>query len=157
MSSSSRREIREDHLELSRQALESTMQHHAEQIPVFVSSSYAPSADSSMEIGRHRAVHSPGFEFSILNEEGDESLDLQWSYRSEVAGGGYSYGGHSTAAHHASALTFSAGLAHARGLDPSESGAEYDPDRPLGDMIDDIDSRFSLLDIEQHKQSVSAS
>lgn len=130
------------------------MQQHADQIPVFVSSSYAPSADSSVEIGRHRSAPSPAFDFSFHDGQ-DEVEDHQWSYRSEAAGGMHSYGGHSTAAHHASALTFSAGLAHAHRRDPSESGAEYDPDRPLGEIIDGIDSRFSLLDIEHHKPRVS--
>ena len=52
----------------------------------------------------------------------------------------------STAAHHASALTLSPGLA-GRGerCDVSFSGAEYDPDRPLQDLIASIGSQFSLL------------
>jgi hypothetical protein len=41
----------------------------------------------------------------------------------------------STAAHHASALTLSAGLAGRAARNLSSIGAEYDPDRPLRDMI----------------------
>jgi hypothetical protein len=49
----------------------------------------------------------------------------------------------STAAHHASALTFTAGLAHRR--DQTQSGAEYDPDRPLHHIIAGVDANLSML------------
>jgi len=50
----------------------------------------------------------------------------------------------STAAHHASALTLSAGLG-GRGerRDVSLSGAEYDPERPLQDLIAGIGTKFT--------------
>jgi hypothetical protein len=56
----------------------------------------------------------------------------------------------STAAHHASALTLSAGLG-GRGerRDVSLSGAEYDPERPLQDLIAGIGTKFNLFDAEK--------
>jgi hypothetical protein len=65
----------------------------------------------------------------------------------------------STAAHHASALTLSAGLrGHPGGRrEVSLSGAEYDPDRPLGDMIAGVDSRFGMLDVDPSKSRYQVS
>ena len=76
-----------------------------------------------------------------------------YSYRSDDDGGGIDpyIGGEtmSTVAHHASALTLSAGLG-GQGMrrDISLSGAEYDPDRPLQAMIAGADSKLSMFDIE---------
>ena len=58
----------------------------------------------------------------------------------------------STAAHHASVVTIGAGLGGgraARTREPSLSGAEYDPDRPLRTMMLGINS--SLLDVDPSK------
>ncbi|KII90515.1 hypothetical protein PLICRDRAFT_39079 [Plicaturopsis crispa FD-325 SS-3] len=66
----------------------------------------------------------------------------------------YSYG--STAAHHASALTLSAGLGGRGGrrADVSISGAEYDPERPVGEMI--ANGRFSMFDDAERSRSKQA-
>ncbi len=74
-----------------------------------------------------------------------------WSYRTADDEEGISpYGGEtmSTAAHHASALTLTAGLGGGRAArrDPSLSGAEYDPERPLHAMIAGVNSKHSLFD-----------
>jgi hypothetical protein len=78
-----------------------------------------------------------------------------WSYRTADDDDAVNpYGGESmsTAAHHASALTLSAGLrGHAGRRDVSLSGTEYDPERPLGDMIAGVDSHFMMLDIDPSK------
>ncbi|TCD64523.1 hypothetical protein EIP91_003990 [Steccherinum ochraceum] len=62
-----------------------------------------------------------------------------WSYRAMDEDEGYNtYAGEtiSTAAHHASALTLSAGLGGRAGRrDVSLSGAEYDPDRPVQNIM----------------------
>ena len=59
----------------------------------------------------------------------------------------------STAAHHASALTLSAGLGGGRGhrREVSLSEAEYDPDRPLYDMIAGVDSKLSVFEMDPSK------
>ncbi|KAI6027548.1 hypothetical protein BKA83DRAFT_4230522 [Pisolithus microcarpus] len=46
----------------------------------------------------------------------------------------------STAAHHASAVTITAGLGRNQRREPSISGAEYDPDRPLQDIMAGMDT-----------------
>ncbi|KIM72446.1 hypothetical protein PILCRDRAFT_829734 [Piloderma croceum F 1598] len=86
-----------------------------------------------------------------------------WSYRTtdNDDGGINPYGGESmsTAAHHASALTLSAGLrGHAGGgrREVSMSRAEYDPDRPLGDMTVAAGSRFSMFNIDASKSRYQA-
>jgi hypothetical protein len=86
----------------------------------------------------------------------DEGLSQlhAWSYRTgEDEEGIHPFAGGetlSTAAHHASALTLSAGLG-GRGdrRDVSLSGAEYDPERPLQDLIAGIGTRFNLFDAEK--------
>lgn len=59
------------------------------------------------------------------------------------------YGGNtmSTAAHHASAVTLNAGLGGGRGArrDVSLSGAEYDPERPLNQIMAGV-GRMSMFD-----------
>ncbi|KAI9456150.1 hypothetical protein F5148DRAFT_984542 [Russula earlei] len=116
----------------------------------------------SVENPRHQSIVSVPFSaFDSIDRSG-EALDLDdglsqphaWSYRT----GGDDEGIHtfvggetlSTAAHHASALTLSAGLA-ARGerRDVSLSGAEYDPERPLQDLIAGIGTKFNLSDAEK--------
>jgi hypothetical protein len=61
----------------------------------------------------------------------------------------------STAGHHASALTLSPGLGGrywaTRNREPSLSNAEYDPERPLKDMLDHVGmgmDKLSVFDIE---------
>ncbi|KAL5482601.1 hypothetical protein ACEPAI_9195 [Sanghuangporus weigelae] len=59
----------------------------------------------------------------------------------------------STVAHHASAVTLSAGLAGRSGkrayaAESSLSGAEYDPDRPLDSVLNGVADELSLLNVD---------
>ncbi|KIM35865.1 hypothetical protein M413DRAFT_32104 [Hebeloma cylindrosporum] len=113
--------------------------------------------ESSVEYPRHLSEPSgpefPSFMHRSSEHFGDEDQSRlhAWSYRSGDDEEGISpYGGEtvSTAAHHASALTLSAGLGGgraARQRDPSMSGAEYDPDRPLHAMIAGVNSKHSMF------------
>jgi hypothetical protein len=79
-----------------------------------------------------------------------------WSQRTGEDEDGFSpYTGAtvSTAAHHASALTLSAGLGNGRNprRDSSASGAEYDPDRPVHDVISGLNSGHIPLDLDMSK------
>ncbi|KAH9042264.1 hypothetical protein EDB85DRAFT_1918825 [Lactarius pseudohatsudake] len=118
--------------------------------------------DFSVENPRHHSsVSAPFSAFNSIDPSRD-ALDMDegisqlhaWSYRTGEDDEGVRpfVGGEtlSTAAHHASALTLSAGLA-GRGerRDISLSGAEYDPDRPLQDLIAGMGSQFSLLGADQ--------
>ncbi|KAH9065544.1 hypothetical protein EDB87DRAFT_1596529 [Lactarius vividus] len=118
--------------------------------------------DFSVENPRHHSsVSAPFSAFNSIDPSRD-ALDMDegisqlhaWSYRTGEDDEGVRpfVGGEtlSTAAHHASALTLSAGLA-GRGerRDVSLSGAEYDPDRPLQDLIAGMGSQFSLLGGDQ--------
>ncbi|KAH9058994.1 hypothetical protein EDB83DRAFT_2548255 [Lactarius deliciosus] len=118
--------------------------------------------DFSVENPRHHSsVSAPFSAFNSIDPSRD-ALDMDegisqlhaWSYRTGEDDEGVRpfVGGEtlSTAAHHASALTLSAGLA-GRGerRDVSLSGAEYDPDRPLQDLIAGMGSQFSLLGADQ--------
>ena len=69
----------------------------------------------------------------------DQSQMNPWSYRivdDEDENGVNPYAGESisTAAHHASAVTLNAGLGPRRG-DETRSGAEFDPERPLQNIM----------------------
>jgi hypothetical protein len=118
--------------------------------------------DYSVENPRHHpGVSAPFSAFNSMDRSRD-ALDMDeglsqlhaWSYRTgEDDEGVHPFvGGEtlSTAAHHASALTLSAGLA-GRGdrRDVSLSGAEYDPERPLQDLIAGIGAQFNLYDAEK--------
>ena len=113
--------------------------------------------DSSLGYPRHISEPSipdfPSFAHRSRDHFGDEehSHIRGWSYRTADDEEGISpYGGEtmSTAAHHASALTLTAGLGGGRAArrDPSLSGAEYDPERPLHAMIAGVNSKHSLFD-----------
>lgn len=161
--------IRGDELEHNRIQLEHNLQHT--DLSLHLSSQQDSEQeqetrhnyDSSVEYPRHNP--GPAAErsfnafasFEVDNFGGDMDSHSQlhaWSYRTadddEYGGAVNPYGAESmsTAAHHASALTLSAGLrGHGGGRrEISLSGAEYDPDRPLGDMIAGVDSRFSMYD-----------
>ena len=118
--------------------------------------------DYSVEMPRHQSsVPAPLSAFDSIDRSRD-ALDLDeglsqlqaWSYRTGEDDEGIHpfVGGEtlSTAAHHASALTLSAGLA-GRGerRDVSLSGAEYDPERPLQDLIAGIGTNLNLFDAEK--------
>lgn len=119
--------------------------------------------ESSLEYPRH--LSEPSFhEFpSIVRSTGDHYADDDsqhpWSYRTGNEDEGINpYGGDtiSTAAHHASALTLSAGLGGGRGArrDASLSGAEYDPERPLHAMIAGVNSKHSMFDWDRSKSKL---
>ena len=122
--------------------------------------------ESSVEYPRH--LSEPSFhEFSsIVRSTGDhyayaddDSQFHPWSYRignDEEGINPYTGDTVSTAAHHASALTLSAGLGGGRGArrDASLSGAEYDPERPLHAMIAGVNSKHSMFDFDRSKSKV---
>ncbi|KAJ4491615.1 hypothetical protein C8J55DRAFT_469841 [Lentinula edodes] len=119
--------------------------------------------NDSIEYPRHNSGHLNDFG-SFINHSrgnfGDGDTHHGWSYRTGDDEEGINpYGGEtmSTAAHHASALTLTAGLG-GRGnrRDASLSGAEYDPDRPLENIIGGVDSRFSLFDLDPSRSKYSA-
>jgi hypothetical protein len=116
------------------------------------------SSSLSIEYGRHGAP-SPHFEgiqsFARYDSDLERSRDAS-ARRSARQHQSFrtvddSYDGgntQSTAAHHASALTVGAGLGYgggARSLSRAGSGAEYDPDRELSDMLKRR-GRISVLD-----------
>jgi hypothetical protein len=112
------------------------------------------SNDYSVEIPRHQSNTSALF--SAFDRSRDADLDdvlsqvQAWSYHTgEDDEGVQPFVGEtlSTAGHHASALTLSAGLA-GRGerRDISLSGAEYDPERPLQDLIATVRTKVDPTD-----------
>ncbi|KAJ4481947.1 hypothetical protein J3R30DRAFT_3285901 [Lentinula aciculospora] len=119
--------------------------------------------NDSIEYPRHNSgpLHDFGsFIHHSRGDFGDGDTHHGWSYRTGDDDDGINpYGGEtmSTAAHHASALTLTAGLG-GRGArrDISLSGAEYDPDRPLENIIGGVDSRFSLFDLDPSRSKYSA-
>lgn len=99
--------------------------------------------DYSLEYARHaERSRSPFSHRSFVHHEqsvDDQSQMNPWSYRSiddEDENGIHPYAGESlsTAAHHASAVTLNAGLGPRRG-DETRSGAEFDPERPLQNIM----------------------
>jgi len=124
---------------------------------------------SSVEYPRHISEPSlaeyPSFvhrsrEYSM----GDEDMHgphHAWSHRTGDDEDGISpFGAEtmSTAAHHASAVTISAGLGGgraARTREPSLSGAEYDPDRPLHAMISGVKDSDPLKSKQQVREMSS--
>jgi len=127
------------------------LEHNLPDLSIHLSDS-----DPSVEYPRH--INSPqhdSFSFPAGNTDFHP-----WSYRSDDDALNHYTGGEtvSTAAHHASALTLSAGLGLGRGSrrDPSISGTEYDPDRPLGDMIAAVNG-FTMFDTEPSKSRYQVS
>src|SRR6266478_2426284 len=118
--------------------------------------------DYSVENPRHQSSVSVPFSAFDSIDRSRDALDLDeglsqphaWSYRTGEDDEGIHpfVGGEtlSTAAHHASALTLSAGLG-GRGerRDISLSGAEYDPERPLQDLIAGIGTKFTSFNAEK--------
>lgn len=163
--------IRGDELEHDRIQLEHNLQHNTD-LSLHLSSQQADSDrehnyDSSVEYPRHNSGPEPFAVNAFASFDGDNfagDMDSHsqlhaWSYRTadDDDEGINPYGGESlsTAAHHASALTLSAGLRGRGGArrDISLSGAEYDPERPLGDIIAGVDSRFSMFDDQSKSKS----
>jgi hypothetical protein len=99
--------------------------------------------DHSLEYARHAERSRSPFSHRSFGHH-DNSVDDQgqmnpWSYRTiddEDENGVNPYAGESlsTAAHHASAVTLNAGLGPRRG-DETRSGAEFDPERPLQNIM----------------------
>lgn len=99
--------------------------------------------DHSLEYARHAERSRSPFSHRSFGHP-DQSVDDQsqmnpWSYRTvddEDENGVNPYAGESlsTAAHHASAVTLNAGLGPRRG-DDTRSGAEFDPERPLQNIM----------------------
>ncbi|KAJ7459702.1 hypothetical protein FB451DRAFT_1271215 [Mycena latifolia] len=145
--------IRGDQLEHERIQLEHNLQH------TDLSLHLSSHDDDTVEYARHNSGPSAFPDFisfdhrSRDNFDGDMHSQIHaWSYRTGDDEDGISpYGGEtvSTAAHHASALTLSAGLGGRGGRrDISLSGAEYDPDRPLHDMMAAVDPKLSIFDMD---------
>ncbi|KAJ6620797.1 hypothetical protein B0H10DRAFT_2020648 [Mycena sp. CBHHK59/15] len=146
--------IHGDQLEHDRIQLEHNLQH------ADFSLHLSSQDDDSLEYPRHNSAPSAFHDFASFDHrsrdyfDGDTHSQIHaWSYRTGDDEDGISpYGGEtvSTAAHHASALTLTAGLGGARGhrREISLSGAEYDPDRPLRDMIAAVDPKLSMFDME---------
>ncbi|KZT12216.1 uncharacterized protein LAESUDRAFT_691432 [Laetiporus sulphureus 93-53] len=151
--------IRGDELERNRILLERNLQHT--DLSLHLSS--APEDDfSDVEYPRNHPAPSPFTVFASFEQRSGDHLEAGehsqlggWSYQSFDPGDTVNpYGGEtmSTAAHHASALTLSAGLA-GRGSrrDVSLSGAEYDPDRPLQGIMAGFEAHFSALGMDPVK------
>ena len=154
-----------DEQEQSRVQLEKNLLHT--DLSLHLSSTHD---DYSVENPRHQSsVSAPFSAFDSIDRSRD-ALDMDeglsqphaWSYRTgEDDEGIHPFAGGvtlSTAAHHASALTLSAGLG-GRGerRDVSLSGAEYDPERPLQDLIAGIGTKFTLSNVgrEPSRHAVS--
>ena len=147
--SSSRREfsIPEDELEQHRIQLE----HNLQNTDLSLHLSSAPDDDNeSLEYPRHGSVpdHFPAFvSFDRENMDLDASHIRAWSIHDDEGITPYDVRTMSTAAHHASAVTITAGLARSGRREPSFSGAEYDPERPLQDIIAGMEHRFKCINI----------
>ncbi|KAI0643104.1 hypothetical protein C8Q79DRAFT_1075347 [Trametes meyenii] len=151
--------IRHDELEQQRVQLEHNLQHT--DLSLHLSSS--PDDYSDVEYPRHNSVHLPPYSaFASFDRRSGDDFDPHeqsrfqaWSYRTADADDGvHSFAAEtlSTAAHHASALTISAGLG-GRGArrDISLSGAEYDPERPLHGIVAGITGRLKGFDANSTK------
>lgn len=152
--------IRYDELEQQRVQLEHNLQHT--DLSLHLSSS--PDDYSDVEYPRHNSVNSPPYSaFASFDHRSGDDFDPNeqsrfqaWSYHTADAEEGvhtYAAESLSTAAHHASALTISAGLGGGRGgrRDISLSGAEYDPERPLHGIVAGITGRLKGYDANSTK------
>ncbi|KAI0714073.1 hypothetical protein C8T65DRAFT_806673 [Cerioporus squamosus] len=144
--------IRGDEQEHQRVLLEHNLQHT--DLSLHLSST--PDEYSDVEYPRHASVPSPPFSaFASFDHRSGDDFDPHeqsrfhaWSYHTEDGVQPYAAESLSTAAHHASALTISAGLGGGRAprRDLSLSGAEYDPDRPLHGIMAGIAGRVRGFD-----------
>lgn len=159
-------EIFGDELERNRIQLEQNLQNTELSFHISTDEERQPSRrhNSSIEYPRHISEPSlaelPSFAHRSMDHsmgDVDHSPHHLWSYRTGDEEEGINpYGGEtmSTAAHHASAVTLSAGLGGGRGArtrEPSLNGGEYDPDRPLHAMITGVNSKHSMLDFDPSK------
>jgi len=145
--------ILNDRLEHDRIMLETNLRHS--EAVIHLSESDADDLES-LEYPRHNSGHAslgelPSLDHRVRDYLADEDTPGQgWSYRTvDDDEGVHPYGGESlsTLAHHASAVTLGAGLG-GRGArrDASMSGAEYDPDRPIHDIIAGVNTKFDVFD-----------
>lgn len=148
--SSSRREfsIPGDELEQHRIQLE----HNLQNTDLSLHLSSVPDDDAgdneSLEFPRHDSApeHFPAF--PSFDRHSRENMDLDashiraWSIHDDEGINTYDVRTMSTAAHHASAVTITAGLGRGGKREPSISGAEYDPERPLQDIIAGMKHQF---------------
>jgi len=160
-------EIHGDELERNRIQLEQNLQNTEISFHISDDEQRHPSRrqhNSSVEYPRHISEPSLAELPSFAHRSSDHSMGpidysphRVWSYRTADDDEGIApYGGEtmSTAAHHASAVTFTAGLGGGRGARTRESsliGGEYDPDRPLHAMISGVNSKHSMLDMDPSK------
>jgi hypothetical protein len=136
-----------DELEQHRIQLEQQIQNT--DLSLHLSSSQGD--DESVEYPRHHSNHSLGF---ASFEQPSQHFDYDapsglhaWSTHEDEGVNPYAGETVSTVGHHASAVTIGAGLGgRGQRREVSLSGAEYDPERPLQDMIAGMDSRFSIPD-----------
>jgi hypothetical protein len=153
--------IHGDELENHRIQLEQNLQHT--DLSLHLSSSQDGNDYSDIEFARHNSGPPTFGGFASFEHPSRDHFDPAdedshyngWSYRTGDDDEGISpYNGRtiSTAAHHASALTLSAGLG-GRGSrrDVSLSGAEYDPDRPLQGIIAGFGTHIPGLDPDPTK------
>ena len=143
--------IRGDELEHNRILLE----HNLQNTDLSLHLTDSPDIDD-IEFPRHNSIPDKFSPMASYDRHPGEQFDPDensqyhaWSYRTVDEDEGINtYAGEtvSTAAHHASALTLSAGLG-GRGTrrDVSVSGAEYDPDRPLHGIMAGITSRINTF------------
>ncbi|KAG6372822.1 hypothetical protein JVT61DRAFT_7229 [Boletus reticuloceps] len=142
-SSSSRREfsIPGDELEQHRIQLEHNLQNT--DLSLHLSSVQDDDAadNGSLEYPRRGSAPDQFTAFASFDRHSREVLDFDasniraWSIHDDEGITPYDIRTMSTAAHHASAVTITAGLARNGRREPSISGAEYDADRPLQDII----------------------
>ncbi|KAF9220472.1 hypothetical protein BS17DRAFT_787047 [Gyrodon lividus] len=96
--------------------------------------SFEQHSRENIDFDGHSHLHA----WSIHDDEGINPYDAQTM---------------STVAHHASAITMTAGLARGGRREPSISGAEYDPERPLQDIMAVMGSKISIGDVYGHSKS----
>ncbi|OCH92589.1 hypothetical protein OBBRIDRAFT_886090 [Obba rivulosa] len=155
--------IRGDETEQHRIQLEHNLRHNTD-LSIHLSST---NDDSDVEYPRHNPGPNPFSPYASFEQrtrdhfDPDESQYHHWSYRTvdeDDAVDPYAGQTISTAAHHASALTLSAGLGgRSTRRDVSMSGAEYDPDRPLQGIVAGINTRLSALELDstRSRQAIS--
>ncbi|OJA21501.1 hypothetical protein AZE42_03288 [Rhizopogon vesiculosus] len=136
-----------DELEQHRIQLEQQIQNT--DLSLHLSSSQGD--DESVEYPRHHSNHSLGFaSFEQPSQHFDYDVPSglhAWSTHEDEGINPYVGETVSTIGHHASAVTIGAGLGgRGQRREVSLSGAEYDPERPLQDMIAGMDSRISIPD-----------
>ncbi|KAJ6508969.1 hypothetical protein C8R45DRAFT_1060210 [Mycena sanguinolenta] len=154
--------IRGDQLEHDRIQLEHNLQH------TDLSLHLSSHDDDTIEYARHNSAPSAFPDYISFDHRSRDNFDADmhsqlhaWSYRTGEDEDGISpYGGGetvSTAAHHASMLTLSAGLGGRAGRrEISLSGAEYDPDRPLHNMMAAVDPKLSMFDMDPSRSRYEA-